>query len=133
MNYALDTNTIIYLLNDNQSVIDRRDKAVAAGKRFIIPPIVDYEIRRGLLYKPSPKKEPMYWALVNRYGVGDMTSAMWVRAAQIYVDLRRKSLTVGDADILIAAFCVVNGYALVTNNVKDFENIDGLQLVNWAE
>jgi len=41
--------------------------------------------------------------------------------------------TVGDADILIAAFCIVNGYTLVTDNVKHFENIAGLRLMNWAE
>ena len=79
------------------------------------------------------KNQLMYLAFANRYGVGDMTSGMWVRAANIYADLRRKSFTVGDADILIAAFCLVNGYILVTNNTKDFENVDGLQLVNWAE
>ena len=36
-------------------------------------------------------------------------------------------------DILIAAFCVVNDYLLVTDNTKHFKDIDGLQFVNWVE
>ena len=56
MTYALDTNTIIFMLNKDEKVIENRNKAVLAGGRFIIPPIVDYEIQRGLLYRPSPSE-----------------------------------------------------------------------------
>lgn len=132
MIYALDSNTIIYLLNNDKSVIAKRDKAVENKARFTIPPIVDYEIRRGLFYKPSPKKEPMYFSLVNNYGIGEMSSNSWFRAASIYAELRRMSITVGDADILIAAFCIENNYTLVTNNTKHFKDIDGLLIENWV-
>ena len=36
-----------------------------------------------------------------------------------------------DADILIAAFCLHNNYILVTDNIKHFKNIKGLNTVNW--
>jgi len=39
----------------------------------------------------------------------------------------------GDADLLIAASCLVHGYILVTNNKRDFENIEGLQLEDWTD
>ena len=92
-----------------------------------------YEIQRGLLYKPSPKKEKIYFALRKHYGVGDMNTEMWVRAAHIYVELRHKGFTTSDDDIYIAAFCLINGYTLVTRNTKDFENIAGLHIENWTE
>jgi len=38
-----------------------------------------------------------------------------------------------DNDIYIAAFCLLNGYTLVTRNTKDFENIAELQQVNWID
>ena len=133
MTYALDTNTLIYLLNCGEKVTTERDKAVLAGDRFVIPPIVDYEIQRGLLYKPSPRKEKIYFSIRRYYSVGIMTPEMWVKSAHIYVDLRRNSFTVGDDDIFIAAFCLLNGYTLVTRNTKDFENIAGLQQVNWVD
>jgi len=131
MTYALDTNTLIYLLNCDEGVAEKRDKAVIAGGRFTIPPIVDYEIQRGLLYKPSPRKEKIYFSLRKYYGVGSMTPEMWTKSAHIYVDLRKNGFTVGDDDIFIAAFCLLNGHTLVTRNTKDFENITGLQQVNW--
>ena len=133
MIYALDTNMIIHLLNHDGAVVSKRNEAVLAGARFIIPPIVDYEIKRGLLYKPAPKKEKMYFVFRKHYGVGNMTSEMWTRAAHIYVELRRNSLTVGDDDIFIAAFCIISGYTLVTRNTRDFEDIKGLRLVNWID
>jgi predicted nucleic acid-binding protein len=132
MIYALDSNTIIHLLNYNPTVIAKKEEAVAAGARFIIPPVVDYEIKRGLWYKPAPKKEAIYGSLINHYGTGEMTSAVWARAANIYVSLRRKSLTVGDGDIFIAAFCAANDYTLVTNNTKHFESIDDLRIIDWV-
>ena len=133
MIYALDTNTVIFLLNKDAGVTAKRDKAVLAGVRYIIPPIVDYEIQRGLFYKPAPKKEKMYFALRKYYGVGEMLSEMWTSSARIYSDLRRSGFTVGDDDIFIAAFCLANSYTLVTRNTKDFVNIPGLKLLNWVD
>ena len=133
MTYALDTNTLIFLLSRDKKVVEKRDNAVLAGGRFIIPPAVDYEIQRGLLYKPSPRKEKIYFSLRQHYGVGIMTPEMWVKSAHIYVELRKKGFTVGDNDIYIAAFCLLNGYTLLTRNTKDFENIAGLQQVNWID
>ena len=126
MTYAFDTNILIHLLNYNELVIKRKDEAFALGIRFVIPPVVDYEIRRGLLYKPSPKKYEMYKAFVKHYGVGEMSAEMWTKSADIYSELRRRSLTIGDADIFIAAFCILNGYTLITNNKKHFDIIDDL-------
>ena len=133
MKYALDTNTIIFLLNNDKKVIEKRDETVLAGGRFIIPSIVDYEIQRGLLYKPSPRKEKIYFSLRQYYGVGLIEPEMWVKAAHIYVDLRKRGFTVGDDDIFIAAFCLLNGYTLVTRNTKDFDNIAGINQVNWID
>jgi len=62
-----------------------------------------------------------------------MTPTMWVKAAHIYADLRKMGFTVSDDDIFIAAFCLLNEYTLVTRNTKDFENITGLQQVNWID
>ena len=133
MTYALDTNTIIAILGNDKNVEENWENAAASDSRFIIPPVVDYEIQRGLLYKPSPRKEKIFFSLRQHYGVGVMTPEMWVKSSHIYVDLRKNGFTVGDDDIFIAAFCLLNEYTLVTRNTKDFENIVGLQQVNWID
>ena len=77
-------------------------------------------------------KERIYQRLCDCCKIGEMRREIWVRAAGLYVDLRRSGFTVGDADILIAAFCLENGYVLVTSNTKDFINMSGLRLVDWV-
>ena len=52
---------------------------------------------------------------------------------QVYTELYDKRLTVGEIDMLIAAFCLANDYTLVTSNTKDFENISGIKLADWSE
>ena len=70
--------------------------------------------------------------LCLRYSIGKMQPKTWKLAVEIYADLWKKRFTIGEMDILIAAFCIENNYTLVTANIKDFENIDGLKFVNWV-
>ena len=131
MTYALDTNTVIHLIVGTDSVYTRFDEGLSQSDVFVIPPYVDFEVRRGLLYSNATAKERTYHNICVSCDIGEMNRGIWLRAAGLYSDLRRKSFTVGDADILIAAFCLEHGYTLVTNNTKDFINIDGLVLVDW--
>jgi tRNA(fMet)-specific endonuclease VapC len=40
---------------------------------------------------------------------------------------------IGRADLLIAAIALANRAILVTRNLKDFRNVAGLPLENWAD
>ena len=133
MNYALDTNVIISILHPFPNVCKNFNEAVERGDSIIIPPIVHYEVRRGFLYKSAPKKENAYRILTKQYNVGEMNRIMLEQAAEIYADLRHIGFTTGDADILIAAFCIVNDYTLVIDNTNHFKIINGLKLTNWAD
>jgi len=129
--YALDTNIIIHILYGTPEVRQARDRALEQGAQLVIPPFVNYEIRRGFLYQSAPKREKVYDEMRQKYLGDEMNVEIWERAAQIYASLMQSRYTVKDADILIAAFCIVNGYRLVTNNTKDFENIVGLDFEDW--
>jgi len=131
MTYALDTNIIIHLLSGTKTARTKRDEAIADGADIIIPPLVNYEMQRGFLCNSSVGKEKSYNIFCSVFSVGEMSAEIWKRGAEIYADLWRKRLTVGNADILIAAFCMVNGYTLVTDNTNHFGVIDGLQFINW--
>ena len=133
MIYALDTNIIIHILTGNSSVRMRRDEVINNGDTIVIPPFVHFEIRRGFLYKSAPKKEAAYKILRSSYRVGEMTEESWECAASVYANLRHAGYTVEDADLLIAAFCLVGGITLVTDNIKHFINIPGLRVENWVE
>jgi tRNA(fMet)-specific endonuclease VapC len=60
-----------------------------------------------------------------------------VEAANCYgrirAELERKGTPIGPLDMMIAGHAHSLGYMLVTNNVKEFIRIEGLQIENWAD
>jgi len=133
MNYVLDTNTVIYYLNNEVNVLNNFDIAVFNRCNLIIPKAVDYEIRRGFGVHPAKRKEAYYDVLIQLCVIGELSLDTWDCATRIYIDLYKKRFTVGEIDMLIGAYCLVNGYTLVTGNTKDFANMDGLKLVDWTK
>jgi predicted nucleic acid-binding protein len=52
-------------------------------------------------------------------------------ASEIYAELTRRGELIEDADILIAASCMVKGMVLVTDNEEHFRRIEKLEIENW--
>ena len=135
MLFALDTNIVVHYLRNQHIVRQRFSDAIMRGDDLIIPKVVDYEVRRGFRILCAPNKEEAYRVLTRETswcGVAKMDEYSWERAEHVYAELYRKGLTIGEIDILIAAYCLESGCALVTENTKHFDHIDGLQIVNWA-
>ncbi|MCL2264192.1 MAG: PIN domain-containing protein [Defluviitaleaceae bacterium] len=133
MGYAMDSSIIIDFLNREPLVIDKFDKAVINGIGIIIPSVVDYEVLRGFCHKPTPLKETVYNKLRINCPVVEVDATIWKRAASIWATLRKMGKTVGDADIIIAACCIENGYTLVTHNTKHFIDISELMMDDWPK
>ena len=132
MDYTFDTNAIIHLMRGTKSIELKVSEAKSSNARFIVPYIVNYEIVRGLLINQVPKHKKAYEIICANCTIESISNEVWDKAAEIYAELYSKRFTVADTDILIAAFCIVNGYSLVTDNTKDFANIDDLSFVNWV-
>jgi tRNA(fMet)-specific endonuclease VapC len=132
MTYALDANIISYLLKDNASVYERLYGAMDDNNRCIIPPVAYYEVKRGLLAINATSQADDFDNLCSDLGIGRMNTRAWDEAARLYALHRKKGNSIEDADLFIAAFCLVNGYTLVTHNTKHFKHIAGLQFVDWV-
>ena len=52
---------------------------------------------------------------------------------EIRAELERKGTPIGPLDMMIAGHARSLGYTVVTNNIKEFERIDGLRLENWVD
>jgi predicted nucleic acid-binding protein len=70
--------------------------------------------------------------ICNVHDIGTTDKETTKIAASVYSKLQKKGKLIEDADILIASFCLQNGYTFVTNNVKHFKNIEGLHVENWV-
>jgi len=133
MVYALDTNIVVHYLREEENVRRNFKNAVMLENEIVLPRPVDYELRRGFRVYPAPKKQALYEVLTEQCVAASMGENSWKQAERIWEELYNKRLTVGELDILIAAVCLVHGYTLVTNNTKDFENIEGLRLEDWTK
>ena len=132
--YALDTNIISYVLRNDEAVINRYRQEAGEGNEFAMLPIVYYEVSRWLMERNATKLQAEFSEMCANIPLIETSKEVWDTAASLYVHTRRMGKPVGsDADLLIAAFCLVNDCTLVTNNVRHFENIDGLKLVNWKD
>ena len=48
-------------------------------------------------------------------------------------NLEKKGIVIGVIDLRIAAHARSEGFILVSNNVREFERVEGLRLENWIE
>ena len=133
MIYALDSNIVSFLLKKDSEVENYFKEVVDKGYEYIIPPMVYYEVKRWLVVKNATAQLSRFENLCRFTREITMDVFSWNKAVEIYAALAPKGQLIGDGDILIAAYCLVNGYTLVTNNTRHFEHIDGLNLVNWKE
>ena len=132
MKYALDTNIITYYLKGNAKILDKVDSE-AKNDNIVIPPFAYFEIKKWLLAVNSKSKLQAFEKLFEEYGIDSVDKAMFNLALSLYIKLRKAGIAVDDGDLLIAAYCIQNNFILVSNNVKHFEKIEGIQIVNWAE
>ena len=132
MMYALDTNIISYILRGDKSVKQRWCQEESAGNRSVVPLMVYYEVRRGLLANDATGKMRSFEDLCATLGINYLAAANMDTASTIYAGHKSSGTLIGDTDILIAAQCVTNGYILVTHNTQHFKRIEGLHLVDWV-
>ena len=133
MVYLLDTNVIINYLHGNSHVQANFHNAVMNNCDIAIPKMVDYEIRRGFLIRPNPRREVAYNTFAGDCNIVDIDTNTWNYAMAVYAGHHHNRHTVGEIDILIASLCIQNNYVLVTNNAKDFQNVSGIKLVDWSQ
>ncbi|MCL1820984.1 MAG: PIN domain-containing protein [Oscillospiraceae bacterium] len=131
MTFAIDSNIISYFLKQDSKIKSKLKTESQKENLFIIPPIVYYEVKRWLLEKQALSKMREFEKLCKMIPIGEMNRNIWDKASSLYVYARKMGKPADDADLLIAAFCVVNDYTLVTNNVRHFEFIKDLKYTNW--
>jgi predicted nucleic acid-binding protein len=130
--YALDSNIISFYLKGNTTVIANIEKAINDDHTIVITPIAYYEVKRGLLLIGADKQLRKLETLCTLFPVGELGDYLLEESINIYVQERKVKRNTEDADIFIAAFCIHNNYILVTDNIKHFRNITGLNSINWA-
>ncbi|MCL2025997.1 MAG: PIN domain-containing protein [Leptospirales bacterium] len=131
MKYALDTNIITYYLKKYETIMNKVDNE-AENDNIIIPPFVYFEIKKWLLVNNSQTKLSAFEKLTGKYGIDVISKEVFDLALSIYIKLRKNGITIDDGDILVAAYCIINDFILVTNNQKHYKDIENIQIENWT-
>ena len=95
--------------------------------------ITQYEVLRGVLAKGATGQHRAFERFCGSSEVLAITPRIIEQAAEIYTNLYRRGLLIGDAEILIAATALSHRYVLATNNGFHFGRIAELQIDNWLE
>jgi predicted nucleic acid-binding protein len=131
MTFALDSNIVSHILKRDATVLANYRKAMDDAIDIVIPPIVYYEVQRGLLARGMTKRLAEFDELCQSALQVEFDTMVWQKAAQIYASLFQQGRPIDEGDYLIAAYCVANDFTLVTNNTRHFERVNGLKIVNW--
>ncbi len=131
MPYLLDTNTCIYFLNRSSEKIISKMKSLSPSN-IKLSSITVAELFFGAEKSKAQKKN---WATVQSF-IGHFERIPFdekcgLHYAKIRTPLERSGSPIGPMDLLIASTTLANGLILVTNNVKEFKRIKGLNLENW--
>jgi tRNA(fMet)-specific endonuclease VapC len=130
--YVLDTNIVSLLLRRDTQVVSRFLTHITDSDRIIGCPVVWFELERGLLALDAKSQIGRFRQLFATFDWQEFSTKDWAVAAQWWVDRRNAGLPIGDADLLIAAYTHNRNATLVTDNEKDFQNLD-LTVVNWKK
>jgi tRNA(fMet)-specific endonuclease VapC len=69
---------------------------------------------------------------VSDFSILPFDEADSAHAADIRGHLRRIALPIGPYDVLIAGQARRHGATLVTSNMREFQRVPGLMVMNWA-
>ena len=132
MKYLLDTSTCVYFLRGKLS-LDEHIKNVGRDNCFISE-ITVAELRYGAENSDNPpKSHKAVDAFLNGLSIIPIFGSIR-RYAKEKVSLRKMGKPVHDEfDLMIGATAIENKLILVTDNIKDFERMDGIKIENWLK
>ena len=101
---------------------------------FGIPAIVEAELRTGVLKSKKPRTNRLLLeSFLAPFRIIPFDSRCAIEYARIRASLEAAGQKIGPNDTLIAAIAIAHGAVLVTNNTREFERIEGLDLESWHE
>ncbi len=129
--FLLDTDTFSFLVSGRHPEV--RKRAARHKGNLSISAITIGEALFGARRKNSNKLEALIGLFGEMFETVDWTSSAASSYADIRLSLEKQGLPIGEMDMMIAASAVSGGYTLVTNNIRHFSRIDGLDLENWVD
>ncbi|HXR08591.1 MAG TPA: type II toxin-antitoxin system VapC family toxin [Candidatus Acidoferrum sp.] len=130
MTYLLDTDTCIGVLRQRPGMLQRLSQV--APTDCAVSMVSVYELFCGLAKAQDPaserqKVERFISAVIEL----PLDRASAEATAKVRGELERQGNLIGPYDLLIAGQALAGGLTLVTNNLREFQRVSGLNLQSW--
>jgi tRNA(fMet)-specific endonuclease VapC len=128
--YLLDTNIVSALIKAPRGVVFQRLQA-AMPATSCTSIVVAAEIHFGLSKGVSEKLRVQALQVIAALDVLPLDAPVDRHYGEIRAHLQRTGQPIGQNDLFIAAHARALGLVLVTNNVREFDKVPGLDVENW--
>ncbi|MBR8835943.1 MAG: type II toxin-antitoxin system VapC family toxin [Stigonema ocellatum SAG 48.90 = DSM 106950] len=128
----VDTNILSLFFRNHPLVVEKFDAYIKEYDKINFSIITYYEIISGLKHRDAQKQLTSFLEFSSYNTVVPLTTDSTTISGDIYATLRKKGTPVDDIDILIAGIAITKDLILITNNRRDFEKIDGLEIEDWS-
>ena len=132
LRYLLDTNICIYVIKERPRLMLESFNRHAG--RMAISAITLSELLHGVEKSAAPERNldvvENFCSRIDLLSYGPKASLHY---GQIRTALERRGMPIGVNDLHIAAHARSEGLTLVSNNLREFERVEGLLLENWAK
>ena len=132
LKYMLDTNIVIYVIK--RRPIELLEVFNRHAGQMCISAVTLAELFHGVEKSAAPDHNlRQVEEFVSRLEVLPYGNKAAAHYGDIRADLERKGTPIGINDLHIAGHARSEGLTLVTNNLREFERVEALRLVNWAQ
>ncbi len=132
--FMLDTDTCIFLMRGESEKLESKVQSVPLQQQ-LMSAVTFAELSYGVQASASAKRkqnQSTLDSLALHLSVLDWPQAAARYYAEIRSDLKKRGAQLGAADLMIAAHARAINAIVVTNNVKDFRRVKGLEVENWT-
>lgn len=131
LTFMLDTNIAIHVIK--QRPIAALNKFNQYAARICVSSITVAELYFGAENSQNMAKNLVQVDdFLSRLVILDYDSQAASHYGNIYADLTKRGNVISENDMHIAGHARSRGLILVTNNLREFERVEGLRLDNWV-
>ncbi len=130
MRYLLDTNIVSDLVRNPQGHIAQHIRKIGETE-VCTSIIVAAELRYGAAKKQSPRLTAQLQAVLGALEVLPLGEPVDTTYGALRARLEKVGTPIGANDLLIAAQAMALGYTLVTDNEREFAQVEELPRENW--
>ena len=133
--FMLDTDTCIFLMRGASQRLEAKVQSVPLEQQ-VMSAVTFAELSYGVQASATAKRkqnQAILDSLALHLAVLDWPQNAAKHYAEIRADLKKRGAQLGAADLMIAAHARAMGAIVVTNNVKDFGRVKGLEVENWTK